>query len=156
MLKAKKVESDNEGSPTPTQAQPSPSALNRISIPIEDGIRPVAGIKELIALAESSRGKEIELSWTTGKPGQTFVLDVFWPSSADDPSFTLYEQDEKESKTLWNQTFKAGDVELLYDVLLMSCGNVPKAAEGKLADIIKPLMTAERKTKGKGKRQTWS
>ena len=108
---------------------------NRIKLPTEAGIRSSSGIKELVAMAETSRGSQVELEWTTNTPGQTFVLDVQWDSGADDPFCSLYEENDSGSKQVWSQSFNANEIDLFYDVLVMSCGAV--VPSNKLSDILK-------------------
>jgi len=117
-----------------SQEESIPS-VSRTKLPQESAIRSLAGIKELQAMAESPRGSQIELSWTTKVPGQVFVLAVQWDPNMDDPFWTLYEANAGLSKQVWNQSFAAADIELLYDVLIMTCGGVDKTKN--LSDILK-------------------
>ncbi len=90
----------------------------------------------MLAMAESSRGAQVELGWTTGTPGQSFVLDVQWDASADDPVWSLYEESGNGSQRLWSQPFDFNNLEMFYDVLVMSCGAVTPSE--KLSSILKP------------------
>ncbi len=117
-----------------SQEEPQQSS-NRTKLPRESGIRSLAGIKELLAMAETSRGCQIELEWTSKNPGQTFVLDVQWDANMDDPSWALYEENAGESKQVWSQSFAAIDIEMFYDILVMSCGAVDPSRN--LSDILK-------------------
>lgn len=123
MLQAKK--------PTP-EIEPS---TNRIKLPPESGIRPLSGIKELLAQAGANRGAQIELTWTADKPDHIFVLDVQWDPNLEDPFWSLYEDNAGTSNKVWEQPFAPSNIELLYDVLVMSCGAV--AHSNKLSDILK-------------------
>src|SRR5271170_1033124 len=109
---------------------------NRIKLPEEPGIRSVAGFKEFLALAESSKGSQIELSWKTKVPGQRFVLDMQWDSNQKAPFWTLYEEKDGKSQRLWDEPFTLANVDMCYDVLVMTCGGVDPTTKN-LAEILK-------------------
>ncbi len=114
---------------------PEEAKLNRIKLPLESSIRPLSGIKDLLAQAEANRGSQVELAWTADKPDHIFALNVEWDANLADPFWSLYEDNAGTSNKVWDQTFAAADIELLYDVLVMSCGAV--AHSNKLSDILK-------------------
>ncbi len=118
-----------------SQDEPKQPSTNRNKLPQEQGIRTLAGIKDLLAIAKESRGMQVELEWATDTPGQIFVLDVQWDANMEDPFWALYEQNPEKSRVVWSQTFKANDIEMFYDILVMSCGAVNPSK--KLSDILK-------------------
>jgi len=127
--------------------KPSEETGQRLKLPLEAGIRPLSGIKELLATAEASRGQQVELGWTTGTSGQAFVLDVQWDTNADDPVWSLYEENDSGSVKLWSQHFAVADIELLYDVLAMSCKVA--APSNKLSDILKSKLPKDKEDQSK-------
>lgn len=118
----------------PVNQHPQPG--NRIKLPEESGIRSVSGFKEFLALAESSKGNQIELSWTTKIPGQRFVLDMQWDANQKAPFWTLYEENNGKSKRIWDEPFTLANVDMCYDVLVMTCGAVDPTTKN-LAEILK-------------------
>ena len=47
---------------------------NRVTLPEESGIRSITGFKEFLAIAQASKGNQIELSWITDKTGAAFCF----------------------------------------------------------------------------------
>lgn len=70
--------------------------------------------------AKSRRGCVVELPWTTGKVNQLFILSVVWDANGDLPIWTLYEQNNMESKMHWSEQYPPGDLQIMYDVVAMS------------------------------------
>jgi hypothetical protein len=121
---------------------------NRITLPQESGIRSLAGFKELVAMVESSKGSQIELAWTTKTTGQRFVVDVQWDIGKKDPFWILYEEKEGKSKRLWEQPFDATNLDLCYDILVMTCGGIDSSTKN-LSEILKsqPSMDKDEQSK---------
>src|SRR5271154_1035870 len=131
-------------------AQSHTNLPSRMCLPTESSIRDVKGIKELLATAGDRRGCLVELPWTTDVPSQLFTLTVQWDKSAMNPIWTLYEKNEKESKTVWSQPFSPGEMDFMYDVLAFSAGSASKT-NVQIPDSLKPGFSAEQDADGKGK-----
>jgi hypothetical protein len=110
----------------------------RLRLPVESGFRDLKGIKELLQTADDKRGCQVELPWTTGIRNQKFTLTVKWEKGAFNPIWTLYEENDTESKTIWSQPFAPSDMDFMYDVLSMSAG-AAAAPDSKIPDDLKPL-----------------
>jgi hypothetical protein len=102
-----------------TPAEPS-SGPSRLRLPTEGGLRPISGIRELLKEAKEKRGCTIELPWTTKKASQRFILTVRWDLSTTDAIWSLYEENEVESRALWSQPWSPSDLELMYDMIAMA------------------------------------
>jgi hypothetical protein len=109
MLKPKKKEDDSTQQPT------------RLRLPTESAIRDYEGIKALLEEAREKRGCLIELPWAAGS-GKRFVLTVQWEKHMNEPIWTLYEETDSESNTVWCQPFPPSDMSFMFDVLTMSTG----------------------------------
>jgi len=109
MLKPKKKEDDAPQQPT------------RLRMPTESAIRDYEGIKALLEDAKEKRGCLIELPWANG-PDSRFVLTVQWEKHMNEPVWTLYEETNSGSRTVWCQPFPPSDMSFMFDVLTMSTG----------------------------------
>jgi hypothetical protein len=95
---------------------------NRVRLETESCMRDLQGLKELCAQISERRGLTLELPWTTGKPSQVYILTVVWDKSKDHPIWTLYDEIDGRSTPIWSEPFPANNVELVYDILVMSTG----------------------------------
>jgi hypothetical protein len=118
------------------------SIPSRLRLPVESGFRDLKGIKSLLQTADDKRGCQVELPWTTDVPHQKFILTVKWEKGAFNPIWTLYEESETDSKTVWSQPFAPSDMDFMYDVLSMSAG-AAAAPDSKIPDNLKPLSPEE-------------
>ena len=100
----------------------NPSEENRIRLATESSMRDLQGLKDLCAQISERRGLTLELPWTTSKPSQVYILTVIWDKSKDDPVWTLYDEIDGKSTPIWSEPFPATNVELVYDILVMSTG----------------------------------
>jgi hypothetical protein len=110
MLKPKKNKEDD-----------APQQPTRLRMPTESAIRDLAGIKALLEDAKEKRGCLIELPWTNGVNSR-YVLTVQWEKHMNDPVWTLYEETDSDSRTVWCQPFSPSDMGFMFDVLTMSTG----------------------------------
>jgi hypothetical protein len=120
--------------------KPSESHTNipsRLRLPVESSFRDLKGIKELLATADEKRGCQVELPWESGHKNLKFILTVKWEKGAFNPIWTLYEETEHSSKTVWSQPFAPSDMDFMYDVLSMSAG-AAAAPDSKIPDDLKP------------------
>ncbi len=111
------------------RSRKNPADEGRVRLSTETSMRDLQGLKELVVLAGDKRGTNIELPWTSGRPGQMYILTVIWDRSKDDPVWTLYDELDGKSTPVWSEAFPPTNVELVYDILVMSTGaSTAKAA----------------------------
>ena len=84
----------------------------------------MAKVKFMLDEASGRRGCLIELPWSQNNA--SFILTCQWDQGAEEPVWTLYEEDTGTSKVLWTQSFPAHEIEFMYDILVMSA---PKVAD---------------------------
>ena len=66
---------------------------------------------------------------------------MLWDVNQKNPFWTLYEENNGKSKRIWDEPFVLNNVDMLYDVLVMTCGAV--APSKNLAEILKAQPTKE-------------
>ena len=93
---------------------------NRLRLDVETKLPGVAVIEAQLTEAKGRRGCLVELPWTTGRANQLFILSVKWDANVDLPIWTLYEQNNMESKMHWSEQYPPGDLQIMYDVVTMS------------------------------------
>lgn len=95
-------------------------------------------VKFMIEEATSRRGCLVELPWSAGEAA--FVLTCQWEKSIEEPVWTLYEQENGiTSKVVWTQSFAPGDLEFMYDILVMSAPkNTSLGSFTAIPDLLKP------------------
>ncbi len=95
-------------------------------------------VKFMIEEATSRRGCLVELPWSAGEA--FFVLTCQWEKSVEEPVWTLYEQENGvTSKVVWTQSFAPGDLEFMYDILVMSAPkNTSLGNFTAIPDLLKP------------------
>jgi len=121
-----------------SQSQDGPSSgPSRLRLPTEEGLRPLSGIKELQTEALNKRGCAIELPWTTKKASQRFILTVQFTKTSMNGNWSLYEENEIESRVIWSQPWSPSDIELMYDLLAM-CTDPDAPSAAKIPDDLKP------------------
>src|SRR5690606_35908047 len=72
----------------------------------------------------------------------SFILTCQWDQGAEEPVWTLYEEDTGTSKVLWTQSFPAHEIEFMYDILVMSAPKVADTATS-VEDLLKTGGNAE-------------
>ncbi|PWU00499.1 MAG: hypothetical protein C5B53_04005 [Candidatus Melainabacteria bacterium] len=92
---------------------------SRLRLPTESALRPLSGIRDLLKDADEKRGCTIELPWTTNKPSQRFILTVRMDHSSTIAIWSLYEENELESRALWSTPWAPSDIPLMYDMVAM-------------------------------------
>jgi hypothetical protein len=105
------------------------SNSNRLRLDIETKLPNIFTMEQQLMEAKSRRGCLVELPWTTAKPNQLFILSVNWEPTADLPIWTLYEQNNMESKMHWSEQYPPGDLQIMYDVVTMSVTGSDPAAQ---------------------------
>src|SRR5277367_6897179 len=118
------------------------SIPTRLRLPVESAFRDLKGIKSLLQTADEKRGCQVELPWTTGVHNQKFTLTVKWEKGAFNPIWTLYEESDSDSRTVWSQPFAPSDMDFMYDVLSMSAG-AGASPDSKIPENLKPLPEEE-------------
>jgi hypothetical protein len=120
------------------QPKEEPSAQsNRQKLPPESGCPSMGKVKFMIEEATSRRGCLVELPWSVGEAA--FVLTCQWEKIVDEPVWTLYEQENGvASKVVWTQSFAPGDLEFMYDILVMSAPKNSSLAHSQIPDLLKP------------------
>jgi hypothetical protein len=104
------------------------SNSNRLRLDIETRLPNLYTMEQQLMESKSRRGCLVELPWTTGKPNQLFILSVTWDPTSPLPIWTLYEQNNMESKMHWSEQYPPGDLQIMYDVVTMSVtGSEPPA-----------------------------
>ena len=73
---------------------------------------------------------------------QKFTLTVKWEKGAFNPIWTLYEESDSDSRTVWSQPFAPSDMDFMYDVLSMSAG-AGASPDSKIPENLKPLPEEE-------------
>lgn len=116
----------------------TPQNSNRLRLDIEQKMPTIFAIEQQLMEAKSRRGCLIELPWVTGKANQLFILGVQWDANQDLPIWTLYEQNNLESKMHWSEQYPPGDLQIMYDVVAMS---VTGDEQTKIPDNLKPGKT---------------
>jgi len=114
----------------------TPQNSNRLRLDIETKLPTIFSIEQQLMEAKSRRGCLIELPWTTGKPNQLFILGVQWDANQDLPIWTLYEQNNLESKMHWSEQYPPGDLQIMYDVVAMS---ITGDEQTRIPDNLRPL-----------------
>jgi hypothetical protein len=114
----------------------TPQNSNRLRLDIEQKMPTIFSIEQQLMESKSRRGCLIELPWTTGKANQLFILGVQWDANQDLPIWTLYEQNNLESKMHWSEQYPPGDLQIMYDVVAMS---VTGDEQTKIPDMLKPV-----------------
>ena len=102
---------------------------NRLRLDVETKLPGVAVIEAQLTEAKGRRGCLVELPWTTGRANQLFILSVKWDANVDLPIWTLYEQNNMESKMHWSEQYPPGDLQIMYDVVTMSVTSSDPAAQ---------------------------
>ena len=102
---------------------------NRLRLDLETKLPGVSVIEAQLAEAKGRRGCLIELPWTTARANQLFILSVKWDATSDLPIWTLYEQNNMESKMHWSEQYPPGDLQIMYDVVTMSVTSSDPAAQ---------------------------
>lgn len=115
-----------------------PTASTRQKLPPENGCPSMGKVKFMIEEATSRRGCLVELPWAVGDAA--FVLTCQWDKAVEEPVWTLYEQEHGvASKVVWTQSFAPGDLEFMYDILVMSAPkNSSLASLSQIPDALKP------------------
>lgn len=101
-------------------------------------------VKFMIEEATSRRGCLVELPWSAGEA--VFVLTCQWEKTVEEPVWTLYEQENGvTSKVVWTQSFAPGDLEFMYDILVMSAPKNSSLGGYKTAipDLLRPEVTPD-------------
>ncbi len=100
-------------------------------------------VKFMIEEATSRRGCLVELPWSAGEAA--FVLTCQWDKAVEEPVWTLYEQENGiASKVVWTQSFAPGDLEFMYDILVMSAPkNTSLGSFTQIPDLLKPELPPE-------------
>ena len=94
-------------------------------------------VKFMIEEATSRRGCLVELPWAVGDAA--FVLTCQWEKSVEEPVWTLYEQENGvASKVVWTQSFAPGDLEFMYDILVMSAPKNSSLSHSQIPDLLRP------------------
>ncbi|MBX3075949.1 hypothetical protein KF913_18720 [Candidatus Obscuribacterales bacterium] len=120
------------------QPKEEPSAQsNRQKLPPESGCPSMGKVKFMIEEATSRRGCLVELPWAVGDAA--FVLTCQWEKTVEEPVWTLYEQENGvASKVVWTQSFAPGDLEFMYDILVMSAPKNSSLAHSQIPDLLRP------------------
>ncbi|HEY9775824.1 MAG TPA: hypothetical protein V6C81_18830 [Planktothrix sp.] len=109
---------------------------NRLRLDIEPKIPSIYRIEEQFQEAKGRRGCLIELPWKTDKAAQMFILGVQWDTNSDLPIWTLYEQNNMESKMHWSEQYPPNDLQIMFDVVVMSVSSSEQQA--KIPDSLRP------------------
>lgn len=112
-----------------------PATKNKTVMPMENGMPKSAVIRKQLDEAAGRRGMIVEQAWTTSKPNQKFILMCQWDKAADNPVWTLYEENSQESKMHFSQQFDSKDFAMMYDVICMSA---PDGGSAGIPDALKP------------------
>ncbi len=75
-------------------------------------------VKSLLEEAKKAKGCTVELPWKNKLTGVQYSLTTRLEVAGGEPIWTLYEGDGGKSRVVWSSPFE--DVELLYDVLMLS------------------------------------
>lgn len=102
---------------------------NRLRLDVGTKLPTVHAIEQQLQEAKTRRGCLVELPWTTTRANQLFILSVKWDPNADLPIWTLYEQNNMESKMHWSEQYPPGDLQIMYDVVTMSVTSSDEAAQ---------------------------
>lgn len=117
--------------PPPKQDEP---ASNRLKLPTEAGCPSMSKVKFMLDEASNRRGCLVELPWTAGDA--SFIVTCQWDGSVEEPVWTLYQDEEGNSKVVWTQSFTPSDLEFMYDILVMSA---PKGSSStKMPELLAP------------------
>lgn len=84
----------------------------------------VSDVKSLADEARKAKGCTVELPWKNKLTGVHYSLTTRLEVAGGDPIWTLYEGEGGKSRVVWSSPFE--DVELLYDVLMLS---IPEEVE---------------------------
>lgn len=84
----------------------------------------VADVRSLSEEAKKAKGCTVELPWQNKMTGVRYSLTIRLELAGGDPIWTLYEGEGGKSRVVWSSPFD--DVELLYDVLMLS---IPEEVE---------------------------
>ena len=84
----------------------------------------VSDVKTLADEARKAKGCTVELPWRNKLTGVHYSLTTRLEVAGGDPIWTLYEGEGGKSRVVWSSPFE--DVELLYDVLMLS---IPEEVE---------------------------
>jgi len=119
------------------------TAATRQKLPPENGCPSMGKVKFMIEEATSRRGCLVELPWAVADAA--FVLTCQWEKGVEEPVWTLYEQENGvASKVVWTQSFAPGDLEFMYDILVMSAPkNSSLGSFTQIPDLLKPVETVE-------------
>jgi len=126
---------DRPANPMYKPKNTTPQNSNRLRLDIEQKLPTIFSIEQQLMEAKSRRGCLIELPWTTGKANQLFILGVQWDANQDLPIWTLYEQNNLESKMHWSEQYPPGDLQIMYDVVAMS---ITGDEQTKIPDNLRP------------------
>lgn len=113
-------------------------STNRLRLDIESKLPSIFTIEHQFEEAKARRGCQIELPWHGSKPSQLFTLCVQWDTSADLPVWTLSEQNHLDSRMHWSEQYPPGDLQIMYDVVVMSVTNTDPAPVIKISDPPRP------------------
>lgn len=97
----------------------------------------LTNVRKVFDEARKARGCTVELPWKNKRTKVPYSLTVRVELAGGDPVWTLYEGDGDQSRVVWSSSFE--DVELLYDVLLLSIPDEFNSGIG----VEKPTSTAE-------------
>jgi hypothetical protein len=122
----------------PPPKEENQTASNRQKLPPENGCPSMGKVKFMIEEATSRRGCLVELPWAVADAA--FVLTCQWDKAVEEPVWTLYEQENGvASKVVWTQSFAPGDLEFMYDILVMSAPkNSSLSSFSQIPDLLKP------------------
>jgi hypothetical protein len=116
-------------------------STNRLRLDVEQKLPTIYRIEQQLMEAKSRRGCTVELPWTTQKINQLFILSVRWEKGSDLPIWTLYEQNQMESKMLWSEQYPPGDLQIMFDVVAMSITGSDEVAS--IPESLRPKDTAQ-------------
>lgn len=130
--------------PRPQETQQS----NRVRLPALSDTPSLKELKAMFDEVRQKRGVTFEIPWT-GKPGEQFLLMCIWDASMEFPVWTLYAEGGSKSEMMFSESFPPSDIELMYEVLVMSVSAVKGAPASKAAipESLRPTAAPEESEK---------
>lgn len=120
----------------PKKEEPPAAQQSKVKLPMLSQMPAVKQCKNQLDEATMRRGAIVEQEWT-GARGK-FSLMVQWDKAAEFPVWTLYEEAGADSKMHWSQTFPPSDIEMMYDVMVMSASSGGGGQSTSIPDDLKP------------------